>query len=132
MKKIIKIGIIVAAVIAVYSIASISYAIGGLDKKVYKIESGSMVPAIYQNDAVSVDTNYPFEKLEIGDIILFKAPGNSSKTIVSRIVKLQNDSEGQINIVTKGDANPGSIPGIDFMIKSSNYIGKVTKIISMH
>ena len=45
--------------------------------------------------------------------------------IVHRVNEILTDPNGNPVILTKGDANSGSIPGIDFPIYESNYVGKV-------
>jgi len=66
--------------------------------------------------------------LNEGDIIVFKEPvpdGEEADAIVHRVNEILTDPEDNLVIVTKGDANSGSIPGIDFPIYESNYVGKV-------
>jgi hypothetical protein len=53
------------------------------------------------------------------------------ETIVHRVAEIVTDpSNGQKVIRTKGDANPGSIPGVDYPIFQSLYIGKVVYLVS--
>ncbi len=50
--------------------------------------------------------------------------------IVHRVAEIVIDpSNGQKVIRTKGDANPGSIPGVDYPIFQPLYIGKVVYVI---
>jgi signal peptidase I len=93
--------------------------------------SSSMSPNLRQNDGVIVG-HIPFNSLKIGDIIAFKtygtdASGNHS-TIVHRVAQIVTEN-GQRIIRAKGDANPDSIPGVDYPIFQRNYIGKVVYII---
>src|SRR5215472_12686989 len=95
--------------------------------------SSSMSPNLRQNDGVIVD-HVPFNSLKIGDIIVFKtyvtdASGNHA-TIVHRVAEIVTDqSNGQKIIRTKGDANPDSIPGVDYPILQPLYIGIVVYFI---
>jgi signal peptidase I len=114
----------------------------------YSIVSDSMAPSIRIDDLISVDEDYPFNTLKIGDVIVFRAPDpmEENKTIVARIsaiIEKENNLTGDVvlcapiaineviqekTILTKGDANECSIPGIDFPITQENYIGKVIEI----
>src|SRR5215469_8683536 len=93
--------------------------------------SSSMSPNLHQNDGVIVD-HVPFNSLKIGDIIVFKThrtdvSGNHA-TIVHRVAQIVTEN-GQRIIRAKGDANPDSIPGVDYPIFQRNYIGKVVYVI---
>jgi len=95
------------------------------------MKSSSMSPNLRQNDGVIVG-HVPFNSLKIGDIIVFKthgtdASGNRS-TIVHRVAQIVTEN-GQRIIRAKGDANPDSIPGVDYPILQRNYIGKVVYVI---
>jgi signal peptidase I len=94
-------------------------------------------------------SSYSFYNLKIGDIIVFNAPGEEEEeeeddqddrrtiTIVHRVAEIiQTDDKSNNNkssssriIRTKGDANPSSIPGIDYPIREQDYIGKVVYVI---
>jgi hypothetical protein len=112
------------------------------------VASDSMAPSIRTNDLIEVDYNSAFNSLNIGDIIVFTAPDplEENETIVSRItaiIEKGNNLTGNVmlcapiaineiiqekTILTKGDANECSIPGIDFPITEDNYIGKVEQV----
>ncbi len=117
----------------------------------YRQGSGSMIPVIHHDDLITVDDEYsPFKGVKIGDIIAFRAPDPSeeNKVIVHRVMAVienGNNLTGNVilcapiavneviqekTILTKGDANECSIPGIDFPITVSNYIGTVIKVNS--
>ena len=93
-----------------------------------------MSPNLRQNDGVIVG-HVPFNSLKIGDIIVFKTYGTDASghhaTIVheSRWIIITNPDNGQRIIRAKGDANPDSIPGVDYPIFQRNYIGKVVYVI---
>lgn len=96
----------------------------------YVVASGSMVPVLNINDLIVVwgkDTSTSFDNAKVGDIIVFRAPDpiEENKTIVHRVAQVLNDPDGNKVIRTKGDANPYSIPGVDFPITKENYVGKV-------
>ena len=118
----------------------------------YVVASGSMVPVLNINDLIIVwgkDNNTSFNNAKVNDIIVFKAadPAEQNKTIVHRVAKIFQKGDilagnpafvglcdqmllpkinniGKI-ILTKGDANDCSIPGVDFPITQKNYVGKV-------
>lgn len=89
-----------------------------------KIISESMEPKYYRGDVVMVDTKFDYDKLEIGDVITFKA---GSSNVTHRVV----DITEQGRVVTQGDANAsvdtsclnsqGKVVGLN----EKNYVGKV-------
>ena len=99
----------------------------------YILMGDSMYPNIRSNDGVVVDTHFPFNNLSIGDIIVFNSYDTINKgqhiVIIHRVVQIINDRQGNRIIGTKGDANPDSIPGIDYPVFQENYIGKVISVI---
>ncbi|MDE1872345.1 MAG: signal peptidase I [Thaumarchaeota archaeon] len=98
----------------------------GTENPFYVVSSGSMIPNLNIFDVIVVNGNIPFDHLKIGDIIVFHAP-SEDLVIVHRVAEVLN--QNPLTIRTKGDANPGSIPGVDFPITQGNYIGKVVYVI---
>ncbi len=125
----------------------------------YEIGSESMSPVLRIGDVVMVCNNNSngtsFENIRIGDIIVFNAfvpePGQEGNSIVSRVTAIFEQGEtlvgnAELNqlcypisipavledktIMTKGDANECSIPGVDIPITQENYIGRVVSIIN--
>ncbi len=99
----------------------------------YIVASGSMIPTLNISDFVIINHNIPFGNLKVGDIIVFNSPGSlipneEHETIVHRIVHISTGIEGRV-ITTKGDANDGSIPYIDYPLREQNYVGKVVYVI---
>jgi signal peptidase I len=100
----------------------------GVINPFYVVASESMVPRLNVGDFVVVSHNIPFDELKVKDIIVFKEPvpdGEEADAIVHRVNEILTDPQGNEVILTKGDANSGSIPGIDFPIYETNYVGKV-------
>jgi signal peptidase I len=118
----------------------------------YIIKSGSMNPILPTGSLIIANySNTNFNDSKIGDIVLFKPfDPKENKTMVHRMVKifqkgdtldgnsaLDNLCEPMIMpntasekiIMTKGDANPCSIPGVDIPVTQKNYIGKATYIV---
>ena len=100
----------------------------------YVVASGSMIPTLNISAVVITNHNILFNNLKVGDIIVFKSPGSlisneQHETIVHRVVHISTGIEGTRVIRTKGDANDGSIPYIDYPIREQNYIGKVVYVI---
>jgi signal peptidase len=99
----------------------------------YTMVGNSMSPNIRQNDVMIVDSHFPFDNLNLGDIIVFNSYGTTSSgeyiPIIHRVVQIITDDQGDRIIRTKGDANPDSIPGIDYPVFQQNYIGKVISVI---
>jgi signal peptidase I len=102
----------------------------------------SMQPTIMPGTVAVID-RVPFNQLKTGDIIVFvpqialefscnSSPSNSltSETpvpcyIIHRIVSITTNAQGERILETKGDNNPGSLPGYDTNINSSMYVGQV-------
>ncbi|WP_161486420.1 signal peptidase I [Candidatus Nitrosocosmicus hydrocola] len=144
---------IIIIIVVIFAIAFISIrTILSDSNPFYVVASGSMIPVLNVNDLIIVwakDNNTSFASANIGDIIVFKAPDPSeeNKTIVHRvsaIIENGNNLTGNVilcapiavneviqekTILTKGDANECSIPGIDFPITQENYVGKVVYTI---
>ena len=99
----------------------------GTENPFYVVSSGSMIPNLNIFDVIVVQGNVPFDHLKIGDIIVFNRPNGHDKVIVHRVAEFLN--KDPLVIRTKGDANPGSIPGTDFPITKGDYIGKVVYVI---
>ena len=99
----------------------------GTENPFYVVSSGSMVPNLNIFDVIIVQGNVPFEHLKVGDIIVFNRPNGHDRVIVHRVAEILN--KNPLEIRTKGDANPGSIPGTDFPITKQDYIGKVAYVI---
>ena len=99
----------------------------GTPNPFYVVASGSMVPVLQVHDVLIVQGHVPFEEIEVGDIIVFDRPSDHNRVIVHRVDSIM--VEDPKTIKTKGDANPGSIPGTDFPITEEEYIGKVAYTI---
>jgi len=103
------------------------------DNSTYIMIGNSMSPSIRDNDGMIVDSRFPFDKLNVGDIIVFNSYDTSNSgqhiTIIHRVAQIITDDQGDRIIRTKGDANPGSIPGIDYPVFQQNYIGKVISVM---
>lgn len=98
----------------------------GTENPFYVVSSGSMVPNLNVFDVIVVNGNIPFSQLKLGDIIVFHAYAED-KVIVHRVAEILSQDPRIVR--TKGDANPGSIPGIDYPVAQQNYIGKVIYVI---
>ena len=110
----------------------------------YVVASGSMMPVLNvydvlvvqscfnfwgfsdSNNCFELNDNNSFEDIEVGDIIVFHRPSDHNRIIVHRVVEILEDDPKTIR--TKGDSNPGSIPGTDFPITEHEYIGKVVYV----
>ena len=95
----------------------------GTPNPFYVVASGSMIPVLQVHDVLIVQGHEPFEEIEVGDIIVFNRPSDHNRVIVHRVDSIMVEEPKTIK--TKGDANPGSIPGTDFPITEEEYIGKV-------
>jgi signal peptidase len=87
-----------------------------------------MIPYLNINDFVIASHSVPLNSLKVRDIMVFKTyetdASKQHKTIVRRVAQIVTDpGNGQRVIRTKGDANPDSIPGLDYPIFQPLYIG---------
>lgn len=102
----------------------------GTNNPFYVVSSGSMVPTLNVNDVLVVKGGTSsFGNLKVGDIIVFNKPAGDDRVIVHRVAEIYTTTQGESIIRTKGDANSGSIPGVDFPIRVHDYIGKVGYVI---
>jgi signal peptidase I len=132
-----KIVILVAAAAAASSFLLIFLMYEG-SHELYIITSNSMVPTLNPGDAAVISRDVfdhsAFAQLKKGDIIIFEVSSafseseNDKRTVVHRIMEIENNPSGKRIISTKGDANPSSIKGIDYHITEESYIGKVIYI----
>ena len=125
-----KSGIVKDIIIVVVGIAIIWIGLRiafGTENPFYVVSSGSMIPNLNIFDVIVVQGNDVFNSVKVGDIIVFNRPDGHDKVIVHRVAEILN--KDPLVIRTKGDANPGSIPGTDFPITKDDYIGKVVYVI---
>lgn len=94
----------------------------------FVIYSDTMTPALKINDLLIVGDGHMFNTTNVGDIIVFKKPAGEDRIIVHRITEITSEN-GKRVIITKGDASPVSIPGVDFPVNGHNFIGRVKFII---
>jgi len=99
----------------------------GTQNPFYVVSSGSMIPVLQVYDVLVVQGHVSFDDIKIGDIIVFNRPNGHDRVIVHRVAEILNDNPKTIR--TKGDANPGSIPGTDYPLTKDEYIGKVVYVI---
>ena len=116
--------IVIIGVLAVWMGLRVAFA---TDNPFYVVSSGSMEPVLYIYDVLIVKDGSTFEKVERGDIIVFNRPEVHDRVIVHRVIDIKESSERILT--TKGDANPASIPGIDYPITKDDYIGEVVYVI---
>ena len=133
----------IAYIVIVLSIVIAIFIIGtkfvlGTTNPVYVVSSGSMIPTLNVGDLVIIqhsnnNSSSSFNNLKVGDIIVFKSYGvtrtGQHLTIVHRVAAIRMDIHSNRIIRTKGDANPISIPLVDYPIIEKNYIGKVVYVI---
>jgi signal peptidase I len=134
LKQIAYIVIVVSIVIAIFVIGT-KFVLGTANP-VYVVSSGSMIPTLNVGDLVIIqhsNNTSSFNNLKVGDIIVFKSYGvtrtGQHLTIVHRVAAIRMDIHSNRIIRTKGDANPISIPLVDYPIMEKNYIGKVVYVI---
>jgi signal peptidase I len=94
----------------------------------FVVYDDTMAPALNVNDLVFIGDGQMFNTTKVGDMIVFNKPAGEDRIIIHRITEITSENGKRI-IITKGDARPVSIPGIDFPVGSKNYIGKVKLVI---
>ena len=94
----------------------------------FVIYDDTMARALNVNDLIFIGDGQMFNTTKVGDMIVFNKPAGEDRIIVHRITEITSENGKRI-IITKGDASPVSIPGIDFPVDSKNYIGKVKLVI---
>lgn len=132
--------ILISVLIAVAIVAIMWFGIRfafGVGNPFYVVASGSMIPLLNVGDLLIIkyssdnkdSSPFSFNSLKVGDIIIFKAPyykvEGKDRIIVHRVAQIATDFDGDRVIRTKGDANSGSIPGLDYPLREKDYIGKL-------
>ena len=113
----------------------VSHAQGLSTVSVFVLQSNNMFPTLRKDDTVVVDSNVSFNSLKVGDIIAFKTYGTNDsgqhETVASRVHEIRSDPNNSQRVIrTKGDANPASIPYVDYPIFRPLYIGKVVRFVN--
>ena len=88
--------------------------------RVDTVLSGSMEPVFGAGDAVVIRNIDP-TKVNVGDIITFRNPGNESVIVSHRVVQVEQGSQPIFS--TKGDANEEAD---NYKVSSDNLTGLVT------
>ena len=94
----------------------------------FVIYSDTMSPALKVNDLIIIGDGNRFNFTHVGEIIVFNKPAGEDRVIVHRISEITSENGKRI-IITKGDASPVSIPGVDFPINSQNFLGRVKFVV---
>jgi signal peptidase I len=87
-------------------------------QKFLRIVGPSMQPTIMVGATVSYE-QVPFSELKVGDIIVFKRPGDNM-LIIARITRILTEG-----LETKGDNNPDPY---SYNITATEYVGKIVRI----
>jgi signal peptidase len=128
--------IIVVSIVIAIIVLGTRFVLGSANP-FYVVSSGSMIPTLNVGDLVIIqhsdNNSSSFNNLKVGDIIVFKSYGvtrtGQHLSIVHRVAAIRMDIHSNRIIRTKGDANPSSIPLVDYPITEKNYIGKVVYAI---
>ena len=86
---------------------------------IHVVRSESMVPTLDPGDLVIVKATSS-NKVDLGDIIIYRAPRPYPSPIIHRVTDRVND-DGDIYFRTKGDNNPTSDP---YLISPSDIVGE--------
>lgn len=88
--------------------------------------TGSMEPFLTGGMYVLVDLNFPFEKIVVDDVMLYRA---KYKTQGDRPICHRANYIDAGGIIASGDANPEYERG-DFRVTKVNFIGKVIAVVN--
>ena len=90
----------------------------------FRVVTGSMEPEI-PTGALLVCKDVDIKYIEAGDIVCFKSKDRymEGSIITHRVYDIKLDNNGEINLITKGDANI-AIDG--YTTTAKNFVGKVT------
>ena len=110
-------------VTTVAAVGIIWFAVGLFPLQPALVGSGSMEPKMYAGDVVII-AKTPADTVETGDVIQFRVP--EGITIMHRVIEIQENEDGSIVFITKGDNNeqPDSEPVIP-----ENVVGKAVMTI---
>lgn len=97
--------------------------VGVLPIRPVAVATGSMEPEIMTGDAVLICQTDP-DTLKEGDIIQYQKNGY---TVIHRIVETQENTDGEAQFITQGDAN--NAPDSD-MVTEDMVLGKVLFTVS--
>lgn len=82
------------------------------------VTSGSMIPAIDIGDVCFINTRFPYQKVQTGDVIVYKEP---RQKVIHRVV-----GKSEEGYVTKGDANNNQDR---LKITEKEYLGKMVFLV---
>jgi len=100
LEQIISFGLIVSTALMIWKSLMV---ISGSESPIVVVLSGSMEPAFQRGDLLFLyQSNAPFT---VGEIVVFKIEGKEIP-IVHRVLEVHQRSDGVVDILTKGDANP--------------------------
>src|SRR4051812_48097661 len=110
-------GRIVSWVLLIASLASLAGAVWWVDTakkdpnadiggwRPYIVATGSMAPGYDVNSFVLTDAR-PFDEVEEGDVVAFRAAGLGGKPALHRVIHVQSRAGAPIAFTVKGDNNP--------------------------
>jgi signal peptidase I len=87
-------------------------------EKFIVVTDSSMKPTIKDGATVSY-SDFPFERLQVGDIILYRVSGREN-LVIARVVEITQEG-----LRTKGDSNVAPHP---YLVTAKDYIGKIINI----
>lgn len=91
-------------------------------QQMYIVLSGSMEPTFHTRSLIFVKPAVP-EEIRPGDIITFSGQDGNKSLTTHRVVEIENTAPGQINFITKGDANQVNDPS---PVAGEKLIGRAT------
>lgn len=95
--------------------------IGGYS--LFRVVTGSMEPEIFAGELIA-SKSVDIDTLEVGDVICFrsKSPQMLGRSITHRVIGRSVDTEGNVQLLTKGDAN---LAVDEYYVTQDNLIGVV-------
>lgn len=108
---------VVLGLVAVYAVIALTSTDDGttsiFGRTAFTVQTDSMVPEFKKGDLIYVDTDFNVDDLKVNDVITYQAlidvTGDGEEEWVynsHRIVGIEEDVNGYLHFVTKGDNNP--------------------------
>lgn len=98
--QVVSLGMLLSGALITYKVFML---ISNSESPIVVVLSGSMEPGVHRGDLLLL-TNYERERLVSGDIVVYKLP-ERNVPIVHRIIKIHEDDDLKVKILSKGDNN---------------------------
>lgn len=97
----VSLGMLLSGALITYKILML---ISNSESPIVVVLSGSMEPGVHRGDLLVLTNHERQQRLTSGDIVVYKIPGRDIP-IVHRLIKVHEDSNLDVDVLTKGDNN---------------------------